>query len=105
LKNVSKNSGHWMAFKLVGDAAQKTPKDATGSLAYVTTGTLRQRQDVLSGASFASTNDQRLHFGLNQATSIDKLEIKWANGKSEVVKIDGCDKVFTIVQGKGVVNK
>ncbi len=105
LKNVTKNSGHWIAFKLLGDAAQKTPKDATGSIAYLTTGTLRQRQDVLSGASFASTNDQRLHFGLNQATKVDKLEIKWANGKSEVVQIEGCDKVFTIVQGKGVVNK
>jgi enediyne biosynthesis protein E4 len=105
LKNVTKNAGHWIAFKLVGDTAQKTPKDATGSVVYVTTGSLRQRQDVLSGASFASNNDLRLHFGLGPATKIDKLEIKWANSKSEVVKIEGCDKVFTIVQGKGVVNK
>jgi hypothetical protein len=105
LKNVTKNSGHWIVFKLIGDVAQKTPKDATGSIVYVTTGAMRQRQDVLSGASYASTSDQRLHFGLNQATRIDKLEIKWANGQSEVVPIEGCDKVFTIVQGKGVVNK
>ncbi|MEW6130876.1 MAG: CRTAC1 family protein [Acidobacteriota bacterium] len=105
LKNVLKNAGHWVTFKLVGDTTQKTPRDATGSIAYVTTGNMRQRQDVLSGASFASTNDQRLHFGLGQATKIDKLEIKWANGKSEIVKIDGCDKVFTIVQGKGIVSK
>jgi hypothetical protein len=105
LKNIVKNSGHWIAFKLIGDVAQKTPKDATGSIVYVTTGSMRQRQDLFSGASFASTNDQRLHFGLSQATKVDKLEIKWANGKTEVVKIEGCDKVFTLVQGKGVMNK
>ena len=105
LKNVTKNSGHWIEFKLEGAVAQKTPKDATGSIAYVTTGTMRQRQDVYSGASFASNNDQRLHFGLGNATKVDKLEIKWANGKSEIVTIEGCDRVFTIQQGKGVVNK
>ncbi len=105
LKNVTKTSGHWIAFKLIGDTAQKSPKDATGAIAYVTTGAMRQRQDVYNGASFASNNDPRLHFGLGNATKIDKLEIKWANGKSETVSIEGCDRVFTIQQGKGVVNK
>ncbi len=105
LKNVTKNAGHWIALQLIGDVAQKSPRDATGAVAYVTTGNLRQRQDVYSGASFCSQNDMRLHFGLGQATRVDKLEIKWPSGKSEVVKIEGCDRVFTLVEGKGVVNK
>ena len=88
----------------MGDVAQKTPKDAMGSIVYVTTGAMRQRQDVYSGASYCSSHDQRLHFGIGNATKIDKLEIKWANGKSEIIPITGCDRVFTIVQGKGVVN-
>jgi enediyne biosynthesis protein E4 len=105
LKNVTRNSGHWIGFNLIGDSAQKSPRDAIGATVYVTTGAMRQRADVYSGASYASQNDQRLYFGLGAATRIDKLEIKWANGKSEVIKIEGCDKLFTIVQGKGVVNK
>jgi hypothetical protein len=105
LKNVAKNTGHWIGLHLVGDTAQKSTRDAIGATAYVTTGTLRQRADVYSGASYASQNDQRLFFGLGQATKVDKLEIKWANGKSEIVNLEGCDKVFTIVQGKGIVNK
>jgi hypothetical protein len=105
LKNVTRNSGHWIGFNLVGDAAQKSPRDAIGASVYVTTGALRQRADVYSGASYASQNDPRPYFGLAQATRIDKLEIKWPNGKSEVIKVEGCDRVFTIVQGKGVVNK
>lgn len=104
LRNVTQTGGHWIALKLVGDVAQKTPKDAMGSIVYVTTGTMRQRQDVYSGASYCSSHDQRIHFGIGNATKIDKLEIKWADGKSEIIPISGCDRVFTIVQGKGVVN-
>jgi hypothetical protein len=105
LKNVTKNAGHWIGFNLLGDTAQKSPRDAMGAVAFVTTGAMRQRGDVFSGASFGSQNDHTLHFGLGQATRVDKLEIKWPDGKSEVVKVEGCDKIFTIVQGKGVVNK
>ena len=35
-------------------------------------GKQRQRQDVISGAGYASQNDQRLHFGLGAATKVDK---------------------------------
>lgn len=105
LKNVTKDAGHWIELRLVGDTTKKSPKDAIGAIAYVTTGAIRQRQDVISGASFASQSDQRLHFGVGAATKIDKLEIKWPGGARETISVNGCDKVFTIVEGKGVVNK
>jgi hypothetical protein len=105
LKNVSKPASHWIELRLVGDPAKKSPKDAIGAIAYVTTGQLRQRQDVISGASYASQNDQRLHFGIGEATKIDKLEIKWPGGALETISVNGCDRSFTIVEGKGVANK
>ncbi|MGA9769089.1 MAG: CRTAC1 family protein [Blastocatellia bacterium] len=105
LRNVTKPAGHWISLRLIGDTAKKSPKDATGAIAYVTTGEIRQRQDVISGASYASQNDQRLHFGLGAATKIDKLEIKWPGGATETISINGCDKVVTIVEGKGVMNR
>jgi hypothetical protein len=104
LKNVTQSASHWIALRLVGDTSKKSPKDAIGAIAYVTTGEIRQRQDVISGASYASQNDQRLHFGIGAATKIDKLEIKWPGGATETVNINGCDKVFTIVEGKGAVS-
>ena len=76
-----------------------------GAIAYLTTGKIRQRQDVISGASFSSQNDSRLHFGLGAATKIDKLEIKWPSGALENVSISGCDRALTIVEGKGAANK
>jgi hypothetical protein len=80
--------------------AKKTPKDAIGSVAFLTAGGVRQRQDVLSGAIFCSQNDLTLHFGLGAATKIDKLEIKWANGSIENIAVPAVDRIMTITQGK-----
>jgi enediyne biosynthesis protein E4 len=102
LKNVTASSSHWLALKLIGDTAQKTPKDAIGSCVFVTTGALRQRLDLVSGAGYASNNDQTIHIGLGAVTRIDKLEIVWANGQTEVVPVDKIDTSLTIKQGAGV---
>lgn len=104
LKNVTNTTAHWLSLKLVGDTAQKTPKDAIGSCIFVTTGNLRQRFDVISGAGYASNNDQTVHIGLGVATKIDKLEIVWSNGQTEVVPIDKIDTHLVIKQGVGIQN-
>jgi hypothetical protein len=105
LKNITATKNHWLSLKLVGDVSKKTPKDAIGSTVYVTTGKLRQRYDVFSGGGYASQSDLRLHIGLGDATKIDKLEIRWANGTTETVSIPNVDKAYTIVEGKGIANK
>src|SRR6266404_2614118 len=101
LRNVTRPAGHWIELRLVGDPSKKSPRDAIGAIAYVTTGKLRQRMDVVSGASYASQNDLKLHFGLGSATRIDKLEVKWPDGALEIVGVGGCDRVVTIIEGKG----
>lgn len=101
LRNVAATSGHWLGLRLIGDVSKKSPRDAIGSTAYVTTGAVRQRQDVVSGAVFCSQNDMTLHFGLGAATKIDKLEIKWPDGSVESFDVPGVDKIVTITQGKG----
>jgi hypothetical protein len=105
LRNVTKPAGHWLSLRLVGDVSKKSPRDAVGAIAYVTTGKLRQRQDVVSGAGYASQNDSRLHFGLGAATKIDRLEIVWPDGTSETISVSGVDRVLTITEGKGVSGK
>ena len=102
LKNVAAGAGHWLDLRLIGDVAKKSPRDAIGAVVYVTTGKMRQRQDVISGTSYASQNDMTLHFGLGAATAIDKLEIKWPDGTGETVTVPGVDRKLTITEGKGV---
>ena len=102
LRNVVKNSNHWITLKLVGGA--KSPRDAIGAKVFVTAGNVRQRGDVFSGGSYASSSDQRLHFGLGAAAKVDKVEIHWPSGSREEITIPAVDRVFTIKEGKGIVS-
>jgi hypothetical protein len=102
LKNVATPVGHWLAFHLVGDVSKRSPRDAIGATVYVTTGKIRQRQDVISGGSYASQNDTTLHFGLGAATSVDKVEIRWPDGSKETIQVPSVDRKFTVVESKGI---
>lgn len=101
MRNVTKASGHWLSLRLVGDVAKKSPKDATGAIAYLTTAKQRQRMDAIAGAGYASQNDQRLHFGLGASAKVDKLEIKWPGGALETFDVKGVDQILTLTEGKG----
>ncbi|HEV2400819.1 MAG TPA: CRTAC1 family protein [Candidatus Sulfotelmatobacter sp.] len=103
LRNVVKNQNHWIGLKLVG--GPKSPRDAIGAKVFLTAGGIRQRADVFSGASFCSSSDQRVHFGLGTAAKIDKVEIHWPSGATEEVLVSSADRILTIVESKGVLEE
>jgi hypothetical protein len=103
LRNVSADQHHWVAFRLVG--AVKAPRDATGAAVWVTAGKLRQRGDVLSGGSFASSSDPRVHFGIGDAAAVDAVEIRWPGGASEKITVPAVDRIYTIEQGRGITGE
>ena len=101
LRNVTKEGNHWIAFKLIG--GPKSPRDAVGATVFVTANGFRQRQDVIAGGSFASSPDQRPHFGLGSATKIEKIEIHWPSGlKEEIAPPTALDCFYKISEGKGM---
>jgi enediyne biosynthesis protein E4 len=101
LRNVVKNSNHWLEFRLIG--GPKSPRDATGAKVFVSTGNVRQRADLFRGGSYASSSDPRLHFGLGSFPRVDKVEIRWPNGLHEEVRIPAVDKIYTVAEGRGLV--
>jgi len=74
------STGHWARFKLVGVTCNR---DAIGARVSVTAGRLTQLDEVRSSGSFVSSSDVRLHFGLADATVIDKVEIRWPDATTE----------------------
>jgi hypothetical protein len=100
LRNVVKNENHWLTLKLVG--GPKSPRDAIGAKVFLTAGGIRQRADVFSGGSYASSSDPRVHFGLGSSPKIDKLEIHWPSGAVEEISVPGFDRILTVVEGKGI---
>jgi enediyne biosynthesis protein E4 len=100
LRNVVANSNHWIELRLVNGG--KSSRDAIGATAYVTADGFRQRGDVVSGGSYASSSDPRLHFGLGTATAVDAVEVHWPGGRVEQIKLPGIDAIYTVVEGSGI---
>jgi len=103
LRNVAKNDNHWITLRLVG--GPKSPRDAIGAKVFLTAGGVRQRADVFSGASYGSSSDQRVHFGLGSSEKIEKVEIYWPSGVKEEVSAPPIDRIVTVIEGKGLTEK
>jgi hypothetical protein len=107
-RNVVQNGNHWIEFRLIGAPSSETgkpgsPRDAVGARVYLTANGFTQRSDVLAGGSFASSSDQRVHFGLGLAAKIDKIEIRWPSGRVEVVPPPASvDTIYSVTEGKGM---
>ena len=101
LRNVNADTNHWVGLKLIG--GPKAPRDAVGATVFLTANGVKQRADVMSGGSFESSNDQRLHFGLGQSSTVDSVEVHWPDGAVDHFTLPGVDRYFVIEQGKGLI--
>jgi enediyne biosynthesis protein E4 len=101
LRNVSPDKNHWVGLKLIG--GPKSPRDAVGTTVYLTAQGIRQREDVISGGSYASSNDPRVHFGLGDAARAELVEIHWPSGAVEQLTLPGIDRFYAVEERKGIV--
>jgi hypothetical protein len=102
LRNVNPDHHHWVELKLVG--GPKSPRDAVCATVYLKANGIRQREDVTSGGSYISSNDQRPHFGLGDATDAGTAEIHWPSGAKEMVKLPAVDRIYTVTEGAGITS-
>jgi hypothetical protein len=97
LHNVSTNTGHWVAIKLKGT---KSNRDGIGARVEVLAGGKRWTAERVAGSGYLSQNDDRLHFGLGGAESVDKILVHWPSGREQTVDKQGVDRVLTIEEPK-----
>ena len=100
LRNVNPDRHHWVELKLTG--GPRSPRDAIGATVFLKANGMRQREDVLSSGSYISSNDQRPHFGLGDATDAGTAEIHWPSGTKEMVRLPAVDRIYSITEGKGI---
>jgi hypothetical protein len=91
--NVSTNTGHWIEIKLVGT---KSNRDGIGARVEIYAAGKRQTAERVAGSGYLSQNDERLHFGLGAATTVDKLIVHWPSGTEQTLEKLGVDKVLTV---------
>jgi hypothetical protein len=61
-------------------------------------------REVKAGSSYLGQNDLRVHFGLGAATRVDQLEVRWPNGRVDVVRDIPADRMIDIREGSGVIS-
>jgi enediyne biosynthesis protein E4 len=93
-------ANHWISFQLEGT---KSNRLALNARIKATAGDLVQTDQVLSGGSYLSQNDLRVHFGLAGHDHLDKAEITWPSGKAETLTNLTADRFYKIKEGQGIV--
>ncbi len=91
--NVSTNTGHWVAIKLIGT---KSNRDGIGARVDLYAGGKRYMEERVAESGYLSQNDDRLHFGLGAATAVDKIVVHWPSGAEQTVEKQGVDRVLTV---------
>ena len=102
LHNQGLPGKHWVSFELAGT---KSNRLALGARLKLVAGGMTQTEEVRSGGSYLSNHDFRVHFGLNDATKIDSLEIRWPSGKVETIKDLKADQFYAVLEGSGIVDR
>ena len=100
LRNDGGNRNNWITLELRGTRSNRL---ALGARVKVVTGKLAQVDEVRSGGSYLSQNDLRLHFGLGKAERVDRVEIRWPSGKTEVLQNLAARSFYSVKEGEGVV--
>ncbi len=91
---------HWISFQLEGTQSNRL---ALNARVRATAGDLVQTGELVSGGSYISQHDLRIHFGLGARDHIDKAEINWPNGKVETLTNLSADHFYKVKEGQGVV--
>lgn len=102
LRNDLPAKNNWIKVKCIGT---KSNRSAIGARVRVVTGRHSQMNEVLSGSSFLSQNDLRLHFGLGQARQADQVEVRWPLGLVESFKNIEGNQLLVVQEGHGIIRR
>jgi len=86
---------HWLSIKLVGRSPNR---DAIGAVVKISVGGQTLVRQRLSGGSYLSQHDPRIHFGLGKHGEVDRLEVIWPDRSRLTRKNVQADRLITIRQ-------
>ena len=92
---------HWISLQLEG---VKSNRLALNARVRATAGDLVQLSEVLSGGSYLSQHDLRIHFGLGSHERLDRAEVLWPDGKRETLTNLSADRFYVVREGDGVIS-
>jgi enediyne biosynthesis protein E4 len=98
LHNQSPSKHRWLGLEVLTGTP---PRHALGALATIVRDSKRISRRVSTTGSIFSAQDPRVHFGLGDASRVDKIEITWPDGQKEEFAAPPVDRYSRIIRGKG----
>ncbi len=83
LHNRDASGNHWLVLNLQGT---KSNRDGFGASIKVTAGGKTRCAEARCQEGFLGTSDPRIHFGLGQAKTVEKIEIRWPSGTQQTLR-------------------
>jgi hypothetical protein len=93
LRNNKGNENNWLTLNLIGTTSSR---DAIGARVKLFSGGKMQSAQKKSTTGYLSQNDQRVHFGLAKNDMVEKIEIRWPSGKTQVLENIKPNQILTI---------
>jgi tetratricopeptide (TPR) repeat protein len=87
---------HFLTLELEGT---KSNRDAVGAVVAVTASGRTRVQQRFGGGSYLSASDHRLHFGLGDASTVDRIEVAWPSGRRDCYRNVAADSGFRLREG------
>ena len=76
--NRMPQTGNWISFR--PETGPEIPPP-TGLQITIQTGNRRSIRELVNGDSYRSQHSQSIHFGLGKATTVERVEARWPDGK------------------------
>jgi hypothetical protein len=118
LRNDGGSRGNALLVRLIGGSTSLTTDPerverigtrsnggGVGTQLRLTAGTRTQIREVKAGSSYLGQNDARQHFGLGTLTRVERLEVRWPSGRTEVLQNVAANQIITIREGDGIVGR
>jgi len=95
LRNDSVGRNHWIGVQPKG---LRSNRDGIGAHIKVVAGDLILVDEVHSGRGYQSHFGMVPHFGLGQRTRVDRLEVRWVGGGTNILENLGVDQVVPVLE-------
>ena len=97
--NNAEKSGNWLSVRAIDP--RYGDRDAYGAWIKVQVDARSWRQHLNPSSSYLSSHDPRVHFGLGQVESIDKIEVVWPDGSREMFRGGPVNEFRVVARGAG----
>jgi hypothetical protein len=94
-KQAHRTANSWILLSLIGKAPNTS---AVGARVRLVAGGQSFIDEVRSGGSYLSQGDFRLHFGLRQAQTVERIEIEWPDGCKQIKRDLPANRIWKIQQ-------